>query len=136
MNARTSSLAAALLLAGCAHSVDGPPVRVRAGQLPEGIGALDLTKRPLIIELREGDVLPLDVLVDGDLIGSPEGASIPLTAKRTFFVRVDANGLKISRDGVDFDAKSRVPGSFQLGVGVTRATGTRATLKITTPRAQ
>jgi hypothetical protein len=121
----------ALVLVGCAQAVDREPVYVRAGQ-PLELENVDIAKHPIIIEFREGDVIPLDVEVGGDVIASPAGASVPLTAKRTFFVRVDEKGLKLSLDGKDFAGKARVPGSFALGLGVTKA-GTRASLRITTP---
>jgi hypothetical protein len=47
------------------------------------------------------------------------GAAVPVTVKRTCFIRVDDRGIRISADGQDFDEKSRVPSSFQLGVWMT-----------------
>jgi hypothetical protein len=131
MNGRRLAVVSALLLVGCSHAM-GEPVYVRAGQ-PIELTNFDITKQPLIIEFHEGDVLPLDIVVAGDVIASAEGASVPLTAKRTFFLRLDTKGLKLSLDGKDFDTKPIVPGSFQFGVGATKAAGTRASLRVTTP---
>jgi hypothetical protein len=104
---------------------------VRAGQSVELTG-FDITKQPVIIEFHEGDVLPLDIVVAGDVIASADGVSVPLTAKRTFFARVDSKGLKLSLDGKDFDKRPLVPGTFMFGLGITKE-GTRASLRITTP---
>jgi hypothetical protein len=131
MNRQGLAALGALFFLGCSHAVDREPVYVRAGQSVE-LTSFDITKQPIVIEFREGDVLPLDIVVAGDVIASPEGTSVPLTAKRNFFVRVDTKGLKFSLDGKDFDTKPRVPGAFALGLGVTKA-GTRASLRITTP---
>ena len=84
------------------------------------------------VELREGEVVPLDVVVEGDYFATTPGASVPVTVKRTCYMRVDDRGLRISPNGEDFDARPRVPGSFQLGVGMTTE-GKRATLRLTTP---
>jgi hypothetical protein len=131
MNGRRLAALGALLLVGCTHAVEREPVHVRAGQRVELTG-VDITKQPIIIEFHEGDVLPLDIVVAGDVIASADGVSVPLTAKRTFFVRVDSKGLKLSLDGKDFDTKPRVPGTFTFGLGVTKE-GTRASLRIATP---
>src|SRR5690242_2282695 len=82
----------ALTLAGCSGAVQ-EPTYLRSGDVTD-LSHVDLSKQPIIIELHEGDVIPLDVIVAGDLIASPEGASIPLTAKKPFFIRVDNQGLK------------------------------------------
>ena len=44
---------------------------------------LDLHNQSLIIELREGEVVPLDVIVNGEYFGTAPGASVLVTVKRT-----------------------------------------------------
>ncbi len=130
---RTTSLVVtmtALLLAGCAHG-DREVVRLQPG-IEVNLSEFDLHRQSLIIELHEGQVVPLDITIDGDLAATPPGLSVPVTVKRHCYLRVDDRGLRVSYDGQDFDAKNRVPGSFQFGVGMTRE-GTRATLRATTP---
>jgi len=117
-----------LALAGCAHERE--VVRLQPGAAAT-LTDFDLHKQSLIIELREGEVVPLDVIVEGDYFGTAPGASVPLTVKQTCFIRVDDRGIRISADGQSFDEKPRVPGSFQLGVGVTRE-GRRGTLRVST----
>jgi hypothetical protein len=131
-------LALALLLAlpasaGCAQT-NRPAILVRAGTHPDEavLRTFDPKKQSLVIELREGDIVPLDVTLDGDVAATPAGASIPITIKRHCFVRVDDRGLRIGFDGVTFPDKARAPGSLAVGLGMTQA-GTRATLRITTP---
>jgi hypothetical protein len=135
MKAFQSPLAILLVTAaaatGCAHQertvLKFPPDQ---GQ---SLASFDPHKQSIIAHLQEGDVVPLDIVVEGDLIGAVAGTSVPLTVKRECWVRVDDRGFRLSADGKDFDAKARIPGAFQLGLGITPA-GPRATLKLTTPQ--
>src|SRR4051794_15938755 len=104
------TLLGALSASGCAGA-GKEAIHVRPGEMRD-LSHVDLSKQPIIVEVREGEVVPLDVVVAGDLIASPEGATIPLTAKRAFFIRIDEKGVKLSVDGKTFDGKARVPGSF------------------------
>jgi hypothetical protein len=117
-----------VVLAGCAH--DREVVRLGPGAAAN-LKDLDLHKQSLVIELREGEVVPLDVILEGDYFGTAPAASVPVTVKRTCFIRVDDRGVRISATGQDFDEKPRVPGSFQLGVGMTPE-GKRGTLRVST----
>ncbi len=119
-----------ILATACAHQ-ERQVVRLQPGEAVN-LDHFDMHKQSLVIELREGEVVPLDVLVEGDYFATAPGTSVPVTVKRTCFMRVDDRGLRISPDGRDFDTKPRVPGSFQLGVGMTTE-GKRATLRLTTP---
>ena len=67
-------------------------------------------------------------------VGAPAETVIPLTAKRTFWLRVSKDGLTVSRDGEHFGVKPRTPGSFRAGVSATRARGVRAEVVVTTPQ--
>lgn len=125
-------LVVAALAGGCAHASDLEPVRIRPGQ-PNQYSDAELRNRPIIVEFREGDVIPFDFTLDGELISAPQ-TSIPMTVKRPFFLLIDPKkGLKTSFDGLDFDSKPRTPGSFRLGVSVTKERGTHAELHIKTP---
>jgi hypothetical protein len=119
-----------LFALSCAHQ-ERQVVRLRPGEAVD-LQKLDLHKQSLIIELREGEVIPLDVIVEGDYFSTPVGASVPVTVKKTCFMRVDDRGLRVSDDGQNFEEKPRVPGSFQFGVGMT-SEGKRGTLRFTTP---
>ena len=119
-----------VMATACVHQ-ERQVVRLQPGEAVN-LDRFDMHKQSLIIELREGEVVPLDVLVEGDYFATAPGASVPVTVKRTCFMRVDDRGLRLSPDGQDFDAKPRVPGSFQFGVGMTTE-GKRATLRLTTP---
>jgi hypothetical protein len=116
------------VLTGCAHERE--VVRIGPGAAAR-LKDFDLHKQSLIIELREGEVVPLDVILEGDYFGTAPGASVPVTVKQTCFIRVDDRGIRISADGQDFDEKPRMPGSFQLGIGMTPE-GKRGTLRLTT----
>jgi len=125
-----AGVAMASLAGGCAHQ-EREVVRLQPG-VAVNLTDFDLHRQSLVLELQEGQVVPLDVVIDGDLAATPPGASVPVTIKRHCFLRVDDRGLRVSDDGQDFDGRNRVPGSFQLGIGMTRE-GTRATLRVTTP---
>ncbi len=115
----------------CAHQ-ERQVIRLQPGEAVN-LQNFDMKKQSLVIELREGEVIPLDVVVEGDYFATAPGASVPVTVKKTCFMRVDDRGLRISEDGVSFDEKPRVPGSFQFGVGMTKEGGKRGTLRVTTP---
>jgi hypothetical protein len=117
-----------VLVSGCAHERE--VIRLGPGAAAS-IKDFDLHKQSLIIELREGEVVPLDVILEGDYFATAPGASVPVTVKRTCFIRVDDRGIRISADGQDFDGNPRVPGSFQFGIGMTPE-GKRGTLRLTT----
>jgi hypothetical protein len=124
------AMALASMVTACAHG-DRQVVRLQPG-VEVDLSQLDLHRQSLVMELHKGQVVPLDIIIDGDLAATQAGASVPVTVKRDCFLRVDDRGLRVSYDGEDFDGKNRVPGSFQFGVGMTRE-GTRATLRVTTP---
>lgn len=123
-------LASSTAATSCAHH-ERKIVRLQPGEAVN-LQDFDMKRQSLLIELREGEVIPLEVSIEGDTFASPPGASVPVTVKRTCFLRVDDRGLRISDDGIHFDEKPRVPGSFQLGVGMTRE-GKKGTLRVTTP---
>jgi hypothetical protein len=116
-------------LTACAPA--GEPLRVRAADLGRTPGA-EMNGRPLIIEISEGDVLPVDFTFSSELVAL-EPASPPLAfkAKRHFFLRVGSDGVRASLDGVHFD-KPRAPGSFRFGIGGTPQ-GARVEVNIKTP---
>jgi hypothetical protein len=129
----TTRIALLLLATGlfaCAHAAR-QTVYLRPGQAVD-LRKLDMRKQSLIIPLEAGEILPLDITIDGQFVASDPGASVPLKVKQRCWVRVDDRGLRISADGRDFDAKAKKPGSFQLGLGVTNQ-GKRASLRIVTP---
>lgn len=129
---KLGAVAAALALGACAHR-ERTVVRLQPGEQVD-LTKLDLRRQSLVVKLEAGEVVPLDVTVEGDLVGAPPGASIPLTVKRACWIRIDDRGLRVSVDGKDFDAAKRLPGTFQLGLGITEA-GKRATLRVRTPMA-
>lgn len=126
-------LASALLLA-CTFAITGcsslPPLRVKANN--PSTFAEARPGQTLIVELDEGDTIPLSFLIQGDLIETkPPPPPIMLVAKRHFFLKIDGSGVKTSVDGEHWNA-SRKKGSFAFGLGFTKE-GTTATARITTP---
>lgn len=123
-------LLSATALCACAHGAR-QTIWLEPGH-PVDLKNLDLRKQSLIIPLEAGEVLPLDITVEGEFVVSEPGASVPLKVKQRCLVRVDDRGLRISADGKDFDWKAKKPGSFQFGLGVSEGVK-RASMRIVTP---
>ncbi len=89
--------------------------------------------RPLVIEVDEGDTIPLHFSLEGPLFATlPDAPPLTLRAKRHFYLRVSRDGLQSSFDKNDFGARPVRPGSFQIGIGATKD-GPLATVAIRTP---
>jgi hypothetical protein len=119
----TLLLAAALLgapLSGCARMPDVKPVR------PAELGP-NITL-PLVIEFREGDRLPLELAIGGDLVGmETPGQSPVIVVKQRFFLVLHPSGPPhISLDG---KTVGDVQGSFAFGVGANKERGPKATMR-------
>jgi hypothetical protein len=132
VNQRLVTLVFALLAyaSGCASPVE--PLRVRAADLGHLDAAPDLRVRPIVIEFQEGDTLPVDFTLSGDLLELVPGTSVVLRARRRFFLRMGPDGLTVSLDGVHFGERPKAPGTFRLGLEASRA-GSRVKLDIKTP---
>ena len=89
--------------------------------------------QPLILELDEGDVIPLKLAIRGAFVETPADlATIPLRVKRHCFLRIDKHGLKTSLDGKNFDWTPATPGTFRLGFAATKE-GAHAEMEFQTP---
>lgn len=92
-----------------------------------------LPGQALIVEVQEGETIPLIFSLRGPFIATQEDAPpIQLRARRHFFLRIDKDGLRASADKLHFDEKPVKPGSFQFGLGATKE-GVRARIQIETP---
>jgi hypothetical protein len=133
MSSRTTSilLVLATAAAGCGHAAE--PLRLRATDF-KSWPALEAAGRPIVLEFREGDRIPVDFSIDGDLVQTlPAAPEIALRARKPFFVRVSADGLAVSADGVHFDEEPMTRGSFAFGLSVTRERGPEVEVHIKTP---
>ena len=97
---------AGLLVTACAHN-ERQVIRLQPGEAVN-LQNFDMKAQSLIIELREGEVVPLDILVEGDYFATAPGASVPVTVKKTCFMRVDDRGLRVSDDGVNWTPSMEV----------------------------
>lgn len=128
----TFALALVTLGAGCSSAT--PPPRIVRATEPSGLAGVDLTKESVVLEFLPGDVIPLTLVIDGDVVGTPKDAPpIPLTAKSHFFLKVGPGVLAVSLDAAHWETKPIAPGRFQIGIGVDRA-GPRASISLTTPK--
>lgn len=117
------------LATACASS---PPARVVTLANLKDLPPLE-QGQPLIVELNEGDTVPLVFELNGPLLQTDKHAQpLTLRAARHFFLRIDQDGLRSSLDGKSFDDKPAVPGKLQVGFGVSKD-GPRANISITTP---
>lgn len=124
------SASLSLSIAGCAKPPE--PRYVRLADLASQ-GPLTL-ERPLVIEVQQGDKIPLHFKLEGPfLVSAPDAPVIPLVATRHFFLRIDKDGLRSSADGKSFDWTPAQPGSFRVGLGATRGSGPIADVVIRAP---
>lgn len=122
---------AALALGACAPAVE--PLRVRAAELGTLPESARTPGRPLIIEFAAGDVIPIELSFEGDLLElTPKSPGLAFRAKQRFFVRMDGSGLAVSTDGVHFGERPKAPGSFRLGLSATRE-GTKVEVGVKMP---
>lgn len=88
--------------------------------------------QPMIVQFEEGDVIPLSLVVQGELVETnPTPPPIRLVAKRRFFLKIDGDGVRTSIDGEHWGA-SKKRGTFAFGLGFDTG-GTKATARIVTP---
>ncbi len=107
------------LLWGCAPSMpDVAPVRLATLNGPSTF--------PLVIEVQDGDRIPLYAAITGDLVSTEASAQPPVVvAKRHFYLVINQGKFLVSLDGKTI---AHMRGSFQFGVGVDKEKGPRASL--------
>ena len=115
---------------GCGSLPEPVLVRLNEGSTLTGV---DVSRRPIVVEIMPGDEVPLDVKLTGDLIETAPGAPpLKLIARGHFYLRISKRGLEMSLDNVHYGDKV-APGSLSFGLGFT-GTGPRATLQVSTPK--
>jgi hypothetical protein len=83
---------------------------------------------PMVIEFQEGDRIPLEAAITGELVTTePSAQPAMLVVKRHFYLVIVDGKMLVSLDGKTI-AKSK--GSFQFGVGVDKEKGPKATLRM------
>jgi len=121
----------ALGVSACASAP--PPRVVRLSEVGTVTGLMP--HQPLIVELDEGDVLPVKLTLEGAFIETvPGDVRVLIRIKRHCYLRADEHGLKASVDGKNFDWKPERPGSFRVGFGSTKEGGPLGEIEIHTPR--
>ena len=119
-SARIPLALAAALLAGCGASMpDVKPVRLA------DLGAKPTL--PLVIQLEEGDRLPLEVNVSGDLVKTeaPREPPVVVVKQRFYLVLLPGGPPRVSLDGKTL---ARMGGAFAIGVGYDKEKGPKSTL--------
>jgi hypothetical protein len=112
-------VSAAIDLTACASAP--APVRLRLAEVGSRGGLVFDGRTPVIVELAPGDRLPVQfTFASDDFALEPTHPEMVLVATRRCFVRLAADGVRVSSDGVTFDAKPRQPGSFRAGLSVTK----------------
>jgi hypothetical protein len=110
------------------------PLRVRAADLGRPDALRAAAGQPVVIEFQEGDQVPIDLSLTGDLVDlTPPAPPLAFRARRRFFMRLSRDGLAVSLDGVHFGERPKQPGTFRLGLSATPQ-GTRFHVDIKTPK--
>lgn len=132
---RTALLATLFALLALACGASNSQVAKTARRVPVAhIASLPPAEReqalvglPLILEIRKGDVFPVEPLLQSSLIALHTEGTWKVEALETFYVLLREEGAPIvSVDGIDFD--QRVQNSF--GVGVDARKGQPAKLRV------
>lgn len=72
----------------------------------------------LLVEFRQGDRLPLSLVVQGDLLESHNPSAQDILVKRNFWIQADRSKIRISLDGRDFrEIPEVLTGSLTVGAG-------------------
>jgi hypothetical protein len=114
-------LALALFAVGCgasnnqiARSARRVPVAHFAA-LPPAERATALARLPVVLEIRKGDIFPVEALLESRLLELHAEGAWTVQARETFYVLLREEGAPVvSLDGVDFEAPAK--GSFGVGV--------------------
>jgi len=70
----------------------------------------------LIVEFRQGDIIPLTVKTEGDLLETTNVSPSDVTVKTNFWVKLKQNDVTMSLDGATFEPfKDLITGSFTVG---------------------
>jgi hypothetical protein len=127
------SLSAGITLTACASAP--PPVRLRLADLGSRTGIAFDARTPIIVELAPGDRLPVDfTFVSESFALEPAHPVMVLVATRHCFVRLAADGVRVSADGVTFDAKPRQPGRFRAALSAATGTAPHIEVAVETPQ--
>jgi hypothetical protein len=117
--------------AGCAHGAEAK--RVSLADLQKGALAQWRADGPLIVEFHPGDRLPVELAFKSQFFAfAAPPSGMELVVKERCFVRFGEDGIRTSRDGVDFDAAE--PGRFGIHLQSTKTTPTRLRVDIVAPR--
>lgn len=125
---KTAILACALLI-----SVVSQAMTVRATELKGSVwkdlmsGVID----SITVEFRQGDVLPVNVSAEGDLVETTQSATSYITVKRNFWLRAERSNIQISLDGTQFKSLGEVlTGKLEATAGSDQAGGIANTINI------
>jgi len=110
-------------------------MRVRYADIDKGAMKGFTGAQPLIIEFQPGERIPVNFELTGDGFElEPRTPPMELVVKQHYFLRINADGLRMSPDPEHFDDKPKLPGSFQIGFWVAPEQRAKVNIKIATPR--
>lgn len=117
---------AVLAAPGCGASMPNtPPMALSA------IGQGAPPSLPMILELREGDRIPLDLKVDGDFFMLDSQSTPPtlVVRRKVYVVMTEDEPPRLSADGKTL---GNIRGTLSVGLGVTKQGGPRASVHVRT----
>jgi hypothetical protein len=65
--------------------------RLNAGEIPQ-----------LVVEFRQGDLLPLTVKIEGDLLETIENHPSSIVVRKPFFVKIEQDKIQMSMNGIEY----------------------------------
>lgn len=98
---RMKTLLLITLLSICLGSVQASTIRFTDLD-SEDIARVLEGKSNQIVEFRRGDLIPLNLKVEGDLLSIDRSTPNVLKVKKDFFIQVTNSSLKISFDGEEY----------------------------------
>jgi hypothetical protein len=91
--------------------------------------------QPLIIEFQPGERIPVNFELTGEAFElQPRNPPLELVVKKHYFLRIGADGFRMSPDPEHFDDKPKQPGSFQIGFWVDPSQHAKVNVLIAAPR--
>lgn len=117
MKIRILGLAATLAMLGASAGYAGTET-IRVTQLNSDMWQKLKTGEisQLIVEFRQGDVLPLTVNVGGDLLETTDNHPSNLIVRRPFFVKVEQDKVLLSLNGTEYKSiQELLKGNINVG---------------------
>jgi hypothetical protein len=131
MNSKITAAIAGLCLLILAGVAEAKTVRATDLTTQQWTNFTSGTLTDLVVEFRQGDVLPVTLMAQGDLIETSQAATSFVTVKKNFWLDAQANNVQISLDGTTFkNISDVVSGSIEADAGSPTNGGVANTINV------